>query len=135
MQIGDVGPELWTPARLRRTAAIRLPGPLVLGASAGAWLLEAVLVLVTARWAGIHASFGDALVVVGTSEVETQQTVERRIWSALEHIDRERLVIAPDCGMKYLPRRAAFDKLQVMARAARAVREQLRVSSAGGSRA
>ena len=62
---------------------------------------------------------------LGTAEVESQAIVEQRIRAALQHISPERLVIAPDCGMKYLPRAAAFDKLEVMVRAARAVRETL----------
>ena len=39
----------------------------VIAASGGAWFLEAVLVLVAARWAGLDPSYGDALLVVGTS--------------------------------------------------------------------
>lgn len=46
---------------------IRLPAGRVLVASGAAWCLEAVLVLVCARWAGLDPSFLDALVVVGTS--------------------------------------------------------------------
>ena len=71
---------------------------------------------------------------LGTADVEEQSTVEARIRAALRHIDPERLVLAPDCGMKYLPRAAAFAKLQVMVRAASAVRDELRVRTAGGSR-
>lgn len=62
---------------------------------------------------------------LGTEEVETQSTVEQRIRAALEHVPADRLVIAPDCGMKYLSREAAFDKLAVMTCAARAVRATL----------
>ena len=71
---------------------------------------------------------------LGTTEVESQQVVETRIRAALEHITPERLVVAPDCGMKYLPRRAAFEKLQTMARAARSIRLELqrRVPTGGG---
>ena len=63
---------------------------------------------------------------LGTPEVERQNVVEQRIRAALDHVPPERLVLAPDCGMKYLPRAAAFEKLQVMARAAAAVREAVR---------
>jgi 5-methyltetrahydropteroyltriglutamate--homocysteine methyltransferase len=70
---------------------------------------------------------------LGTAEVEHQALVEQRIRAALEHIQPDRLVLAPDCGMKYLPRAAAFDKLRVMTRAARAVRDGLRVPTAGGT--
>jgi 5-methyltetrahydropteroyltriglutamate--homocysteine methyltransferase len=71
---------------------------------------------------------------LGTAEVEAQTTVEGRIRAALRHIEPQRLVLAPDCGMKYLPRSAAFAKLQVMVRAARTVRDELRVPTAGGTR-
>src|SRR3981081_1991349 len=53
---------------------------------------------------------------LGTAQVESQSVVEQRIRAALRHIAPERLVIAPDCGMKYLPRAAAFEKLEVMSR-------------------
>jgi 5-methyltetrahydropteroyltriglutamate--homocysteine methyltransferase len=71
---------------------------------------------------------------LGTTEVESQDVVERRIRAALEHIQPERLVLAPDCGMKYLPRRSAFDKLRTLARAARSIRLELqpRVRTGGG---
>ncbi|MCA1647655.1 MAG: 5-methyltetrahydropteroyltriglutamate--homocysteine methyltransferase, partial [Chloroflexi bacterium] len=72
---------------------------------------------------------------LGTVEVETQAVVEERIRSALQHISPDRLVIAPDCGMKYLPRASAFAKLRVMARAARGVRDALPIATGGGSTA
>jgi len=46
--------------------------------------------------------------------VETPQIVAQRIRGALRHVTPERLVIAPDCGMKYLPRGLAFAKLKAM---------------------
>ena len=52
-------------------------------------------------------------------------TVATRIRRALDIVPPERLVLAPDCGMKYLPRRAAFEKLQRMASAARSIRLEL----------
>jgi 5-methyltetrahydropteroyltriglutamate--homocysteine methyltransferase len=58
---------------------------------------------------------------LGSSEVETPETVAARIRRALEVVPRERLVVAPDCGMKYLPRRLAFRKLQAMVDGAHAV--------------
>jgi 5-methyltetrahydropteroyltriglutamate--homocysteine methyltransferase len=70
---------------------------------------------------------------LGTATVETQQVVEDRIHAALLHLPAERLVLAPDCGMKYLPREAAFDKLQVLARAASAVRAGLTGTAGGGT--
>ena len=60
---------------------------------------------------------GDKAVVLGvidlgTSEVETAAVVADRIRAALRHLPPERLVVAPDCGMKYLARDVAFAKLQ-----------------------
>jgi 5-methyltetrahydropteroyltriglutamate--homocysteine methyltransferase len=71
---------------------------------------------------------------LGSDDVEPQVLVEARIRSALKHIVPERLIIAPDCGMKYLSRRAAFEKLQVMSRAASAVRNDLEVETGGATR-
>ncbi|HUA21553.1 MAG TPA: hypothetical protein VMB25_22570 [Bryobacteraceae bacterium] len=62
---------------------------------------------------------------LSTNEVETPETVAARIRRALPYIPAERLIIAPDCGMKYLPRDAAFGKLQSMVAGARIVREEL----------
>jgi 5-methyltetrahydropteroyltriglutamate--homocysteine methyltransferase len=81
---------------------------------------------------------GDKTMVVGvldlgTAQVETIAVVEERIRAALRHISPERLVIAPDCGMKYLPRTSAFEKLTVMARAAHNVAAALQIVSGGGS--
>jgi 5-methyltetrahydropteroyltriglutamate--homocysteine methyltransferase len=58
---------------------------------------------------------------LGAEEVETPETVTARIRRALEVVPRERLVVAPDCGMKYLPRERAFRKLQAMVAGARLV--------------
>ncbi len=43
---------------------------------------------------------------------------------ALEHVPAERIILAPDCGMKYLTREAAFGKLSNMAEAARQLRDE-----------
>ena len=59
------------------------------------------------------------------SPVEDLATVERRIRTALRHVSPDRLLVAPDCGMKYLPRQTAFEKLQVMVEAAARVRASL----------
>jgi 5-methyltetrahydropteroyltriglutamate--homocysteine methyltransferase len=81
---------------------------------------------------------GDKTMIVGvldlgTTEVESEQLVYERIKATLEHIPAQRLVLAPDCGMKYLPRQVAFEKLQVMARAARRVRDEVRVTTGGAT--
>ena len=57
--------------------------------------------------------------------VEPVDVVVGRIHEALEHVDPERLVLAPDCGMKYLPRDTAFGKLCAMTQAATLVRAGL----------
>lgn len=59
---------------------------------------------------------------LGDLTIETPRTIARRIESALEFVGPERLVIAPDCGMKYLPREIAFGKLKAMVDGARLVR-------------
>ena len=58
---------------------------------------------------------------LGSSDVETPDVVAGRIRRALEIVPRERLVVAPDCGMKYLPRERAFGKLQALVEGARRV--------------
>ena len=63
---------------------------------------------------------------LGDERVETPQVVADRIRGALRQIEPERLVVAPDCGMKYLPRDVAFAKLQAMVEGARIVRGELR---------
>jgi 5-methyltetrahydropteroyltriglutamate--homocysteine methyltransferase len=62
---------------------------------------------------------------LGSKEVETPEVVADRIRRALEVVPPERLVVAPDCGMKYLPRERAFRKLQAMVAGARLVGETL----------
>jgi 5-methyltetrahydropteroyltriglutamate--homocysteine methyltransferase len=62
---------------------------------------------------------------LGTSTVETPQQVAERIRAALKHVPAERLVLAPDCGMKYLTREAAFGKLKSLAEGAAIVRKEL----------
>jgi 5-methyltetrahydropteroyltriglutamate--homocysteine methyltransferase len=59
------------------------------------------------------------------SPVEEVPVVVARIRAALRHVDPERLLVAPDCGMKYLPRATAFGKLQAMVAAAKMVRDSL----------
>ena len=56
---------------------------------------------------------------------ETPDTVAVRIRRALPHVSPERIVIAPDCGLKYLPRKVAFGKMQAMVAGAAIVRREL----------
>jgi 5-methyltetrahydropteroyltriglutamate--homocysteine methyltransferase len=62
---------------------------------------------------------------LGDPAVETADQVAARIRAALGHVTPERLVLAPDCGMKYLPRDTAFGKLCALSAAARVVRAEL----------
>ena len=56
---------------------------------------------------------------------ETPQQVAARIRRALPHVDAKNIVVAPDCGMKYLPREVADAKLRAMVEGARIVRDEL----------
>lgn len=60
-----------------------------------------------------------------TEEVESVEEVANRIRAALAYVPAERLVVAPDCGMKYLSREAAIGKLRAMVAGAKAVRAEL----------
>jgi len=62
---------------------------------------------------------------LGDMTVETPQIVAERIRRALPHVPAERIIVAPDCGMKYLPRDVAFAKLQAMVAGAKIVRAEL----------
>jgi len=62
---------------------------------------------------------------LGTDVVETPELVAQRIRRALAYVDPANLLIAPDCGMKYLARPVAFAKLQAMVAGATIVREEL----------
>jgi len=57
--------------------------------------------------------------------IETPQIVAERIRRALDYVPAERIVVAPDCGMKYLPRAVAFGKMRAMAEGAALVRRKL----------
>jgi 5-methyltetrahydropteroyltriglutamate--homocysteine methyltransferase len=62
---------------------------------------------------------------LGAEEVEPPEVVADRIRDALAVVEPERLVVAPDCGMKYLPRERAFGKLRALVEGARLVSEEL----------
>jgi 5-methyltetrahydropteroyltriglutamate--homocysteine methyltransferase len=57
--------------------------------------------------------------------VETAEVVAQRIRAGLRHLPANRLIPAPDCGMKYLPRAVAFGKLKAMCDGAAIVRREL----------
>jgi len=60
--------------------------------------------------------------------VETPQQVVARIRRALPYVATENVILAPDCGMKYLPREVADAKLRAMVEGARLLRAELGVS-------
>ena len=62
---------------------------------------------------------------LGDRTVETAEMVAERLRAGLKHIAPERLVAAPDCGMKYLPRGRASGKLQALVDGAAIVRREL----------
>jgi len=62
---------------------------------------------------------------LSSTQVETPETVAARIRRALPYVPAENLIVAPDCGMKYLPRDSAYGKLRSMVAGARMVREEL----------
>jgi 5-methyltetrahydropteroyltriglutamate--homocysteine methyltransferase len=62
---------------------------------------------------------------LGDMTVETPETVAERIRRALPHVPAERIVVAPDCGMKYLPRDVAFGKMRAMVQGAAIVRKEV----------
>lgn len=70
-------------------------------------------------------------IILGTLDlsdmtVETPETVAERIRRALRYVPADRLVVAPDCGLKYLPRDVAFGKMQALVEGAKIVREELK---------
>jgi 5-methyltetrahydropteroyltriglutamate--homocysteine methyltransferase len=62
---------------------------------------------------------------LGSAEVETADQVADRIRAGLRHVAPERLIPAPDCGMKYMPRERAFRKLRALVDGAAIVRREL----------
>ena len=79
---------------------------------------------------GVLRELGDKEIMLGvldlgTAEVESAEIVAARIEAGLAQVVPERLVIAPDCGMKYLPRDAAVAKLRALCAGAALVRRRL----------
>src|ERR1700712_224505 len=61
---------------------------------------------------------------LSTNEVESVETIVERIERALPYVKPENVILAPDCGMKYLPREVATAKLRAMVEAAKVLRER-----------
>jgi 5-methyltetrahydropteroyltriglutamate--homocysteine methyltransferase len=69
-------------------------------------------------------------IILGTLDlsdvsIETPEAVAARIRRALPYVPAARIVVAPDCGLKYLPRDIAFGKMCAMAEGAKIVRKEL----------
>jgi 5-methyltetrahydropteroyltriglutamate--homocysteine methyltransferase len=69
-------------------------------------------------------------IILGTLDlsdmaIETPEAVAARIRRALAHVGAERIVVAPDCGLKYLPRGVAFGKIRAMVQGAKIVRREM----------
>lgn len=66
---------------------------------------------------------------LSTADVESAETVAARIRRALPFVSPDRLVIATDCGMKYLPAESAFGKMQALAAGAKIIRAELQTGA------
>lgn len=72
-----------------------------------------------------HKTILLGVVDLSTNDVETAETIAERIRRAFPFVAAERLIAAPDCGMKYLTRRAAYAKLDALVRGAAQVSREL----------
>jgi 5-methyltetrahydropteroyltriglutamate--homocysteine methyltransferase len=62
---------------------------------------------------------------LSTDTVESPDLIAHRIRRALPHVDADKVVVAPDCGLKYLPRDVAFGKMKAMADGAALMRAEV----------
>lgn len=62
------------------------------------------------------------------TEGRDASTIVARIKRALPYVQAENVILAPDCGMKYLPREVAFGKMKAMAEAAKRLRAEFGAS-------
>ena len=62
---------------------------------------------------------------LSTEEIETPDTIADRIRRAFNYVSADRIIVAPDCGMKYMRRDVAFGKLKAMCDGATIVRREL----------
>jgi 5-methyltetrahydropteroyltriglutamate--homocysteine methyltransferase len=79
---------------------------------------------------GVLSDLAGKTIILGVIDladpgVDTIEQVTSRIRAGLARVPAERLILAPDCGMKYLPRPTAFNKLCMLTASARAVRAQI----------
>ena len=54
------------------------------------------------------------LIKIASSQIETKEEIENRVLDALNFIDKQQLIAAPDCGLGHLPRQLAIEKLKIM---------------------
>ena len=79
---------------------------------------------------GVLADLSSKKILLGVidlddPEIETAAVIADRIRNGLKHVSADRLIPAPDCGMKYMPRHIAFGKLKAMSDAAATVRREI----------
>jgi 5-methyltetrahydropteroyltriglutamate--homocysteine methyltransferase len=79
---------------------------------------------------GVLADLADKTIILGVIDlsdatVENPEVVSDRVRRALPYADAKRLVVATDCGMKYLPRNSASGKMRAMAAAAAMLRSEI----------
>jgi 5-methyltetrahydropteroyltriglutamate--homocysteine methyltransferase len=79
---------------------------------------------------GVLADLAGKKIVLGVIDlgdpaIETADEIAARIRSGLKYVSADRLIPAPDCGMKYLPRDVAFGKLRALSAGAAIVRHEL----------
>jgi 5-methyltetrahydropteroyltriglutamate--homocysteine methyltransferase len=77
----------------------------------------------------VLASLDNKTIILGVLDlsdpaVETPEQIVSRVQRALKYVPPQRIVLAPDCGMKYLPRESAFGKLSAMTQAAVTLRAE-----------
>jgi 5-methyltetrahydropteroyltriglutamate--homocysteine methyltransferase len=79
---------------------------------------------------GVLSDLSEKTIILGVLDLgdpgaETAEAVAERIRDGLKHVPAEKLIPAPDCGMKYLPRALAFAKLKALAEGAAIARREL----------
>ena len=68
--------------------------------------------------------FGSKTIILGvvkiaSSEMESEEKIKQRVQQALKHIDKRRLILAPDCGLGFLPKELCLRKLKIMTKVAK----------------
>jgi len=79
---------------------------------------------------GVLAKLPNKTIILGVLDlssqaVESPETIAARIRRALPHVSPDRLVAAPDCGMKYLPAQSALGKMKSLVAGAKIVRNEV----------